>query len=1413
MLAGDSGIVAICFQQPPAVGTLLPSDLDGTTPPPAGEPNFFLGFANGANVSNSLALYRFHVDFNTPGNSTFAGPFFPAGGAGFTEACGGDQGTCVPQPGTTHQLDTLSDRPMYRLAYRNFGTYESLVVNHTVQVAASGNQTAIRWYEIRNPNGNPTVFQQGTYSPDTTTYRWMGSAAQDRIGDIAVGYSVSDPTSLYPSIRYTGRLTTDPLNTLQAESTIVTGSGSQTSFSRWGDYSGMSIDPADDCTFWYTTEYLLTTGSFNWSTRIASFKFSGCGANLPPPAAGGLTASSGNGQIGLAWNTTANTNSYNVYRSTTSGGPYALVTSTATPSYTDSGLNNGTRYFYVVAAVNSFGQSGNSNEASAIPTPPLPPPIISSVTPNSGAPAQNLANVMIAGSNFQNGANCDFGPDIMVNACQFISSSSLKASLTISSTATGGPHNVKVVNPDNQNVILTGGFYVTNVTVISGDSCGFSIPINGTAFTCTLFQPTGAGHALIIGMTFLPADIVSVTDDAGDTFTRGFSTSIFHNGGNGSFYTNFYYARNTRGGATTLTFTFSTSGVVLESNYVEVAGLDTVAPLDQSAYSESLMPATTWSSATITTSVPREYLFAYGATRSGAPACSNPAAGWTQEFYTIYYSNGTPVNASCFVNRITSSVASYQATVTESLAEDYAMEILSFKAGGPPSPPPPPGPISLVQKATYSMQPASSGTLTLTLPQTTGAGHALIVGLNFSPPGSSSLDISSVTDGSGDTFTRGLATSIYHNTSQGHMYTNFYYAKNTAGGTNSLTLNFTTGGSIYLLVAVSEVAGLDNVSPLDQSGYNESLSSTATPWSSASLATTSANEYLFAWASSEWTGVNCSSPTSGWTIESQINDPSGATVCFVDRIVSTTGTYQVTVTPGSPQNYAMELATFKGASSTTAPPPSVSSVSPNSGTQGQNLPSVAITGSNFQSGATCSFGAGITVNSCGFVSSTQLTANISISSTATTGPRNVTVTNPDTQTGTLTNGFSVTAATAPPPSVGSVSPNSGAQGQSLPSVTITGSNFQSGATCSFGAGISVNSCGFVSSTQLTANITISSTATVGSRNVTVTNPDGQSRTLANGFSVTSSGPPPPPTVTSVSPNSGTPGQNLPSVTINGSNFQSGATCSFGAGITVNSCGFVSSTQLTANISISSSAAMGPRNVTVTNPDSQTGTLTNGFTVTAPAAISLIQKATFSQQPSSSGTVTLTLPQATGTGDTLIVGVSFYPLDITSVTDGSGDGFIRGLGTSIFHNTSQGAMYTNYFYARNIAGGTTSLTLQFSGGSTYALVSVAEVAGLSSGLVDQSGYNESLSSTATPWSSATVTTTAANEYLFSWAASEWTGTSCSSPTSGWTIESQINDSSGATVCMVDQIVSATGSYQVSVVPGSPQNYAMELVTFR
>jgi len=258
MLAGTAATIQ-CFQQSSAFSTLLPSDMDGTIQPNAGEPGFFVDFG-----LNKLNLWKFHVDFVTPANSTFTGPTsIPV--ANFTQGC---NRSCVAQPGTTNLLDMLGDRMMYRLAWRKFADgHEALVTSHTIT-------TGYRWYELRDPNGSPSVFQQGTFAPDANT-RWMGSIAMDQAGNIGLGYTVGSST-VFPSVFITGRVPSDPAGTMETEQQVVAGSGSQTSPTRWGDYSAMTVDPFDDCTFWYTQEYSKTTGSFSWNTRIANFKFSTC---------------------------------------------------------------------------------------------------------------------------------------------------------------------------------------------------------------------------------------------------------------------------------------------------------------------------------------------------------------------------------------------------------------------------------------------------------------------------------------------------------------------------------------------------------------------------------------------------------------------------------------------------------------------------------------------------------------------------------------------------------------------------------------------------------------------------------------------------------------------------------------------------------------------------------------------------------------------------------------------------------------------------------------------------------------------------------------------------------------------------------------------------------------------------------
>jgi hypothetical protein len=272
MLAGDASAEQVCFNV--SGQGVLPSDLDGSNLPPAGSPGYFLRFS-----TNALQYWKLTFNQTTPSASTLTGPTTLTV-ASFSPACGG--GTCVPQPGTRQQLDSLGDRLMYRLAYRKLASgTESLVVNHSVNVTAgSGRKVAatqgVRWYELRvDSSRNLSVFQQGTFAPDTSS-RWMGSLAMDKVGNIALGYSVSS-ASINPSIFYTGRVPTDPAGQMQAEQQLVIGGGAQQkNLNRWGDYSSFSVDPVDDCTMWYTTEYLASNGTFNWHTAINHIKFPSC---------------------------------------------------------------------------------------------------------------------------------------------------------------------------------------------------------------------------------------------------------------------------------------------------------------------------------------------------------------------------------------------------------------------------------------------------------------------------------------------------------------------------------------------------------------------------------------------------------------------------------------------------------------------------------------------------------------------------------------------------------------------------------------------------------------------------------------------------------------------------------------------------------------------------------------------------------------------------------------------------------------------------------------------------------------------------------------------------------------------------------------------------------------------------------
>ena len=257
---------AVGFDLPTTYHDVRPANLRGEPPQP-GAPNWLAAVDQDWNGSDDvLHLWQFHVDWSFPQRSVVTGPLDIVVAPFVTPTAG------IPQLGTAQKLMPQGEGLMSPLQYRNIHGVESLWANHTV---SSSGVTGIRWYELRGLNSTPFIYQQGTHQPDAK-YRWLGSLAVDHDGNMALGYSVSS-ASMYPAIRYAGRLATDPLGTLpQTETSLVEGTGSQNGLGGlWGDFSAMSVSPESDCTFWFTTEYYTSTGR-DWQTRIGSVRFPSC---------------------------------------------------------------------------------------------------------------------------------------------------------------------------------------------------------------------------------------------------------------------------------------------------------------------------------------------------------------------------------------------------------------------------------------------------------------------------------------------------------------------------------------------------------------------------------------------------------------------------------------------------------------------------------------------------------------------------------------------------------------------------------------------------------------------------------------------------------------------------------------------------------------------------------------------------------------------------------------------------------------------------------------------------------------------------------------------------------------------------------------------------------------------------------
>jgi hypothetical protein len=275
----------------PLVGDgLLPAYVDGKQKPKSGDAIPIVGTQDDGGpygaTFDALNIFDLTVKWNANvSSSLMLATQLPVASFDSVFPCAPGSRDCLPQPGIVNPaqyLDILSyrQRPTWRLAYRNFKDYDAMVTSQSVEAAPG--VAGMRWYEIRRMSGAYSVYQQGTFAPGDGVHRWMGSVAQDRQGNIALGYSVVNGATVFPGIRYTGRLVGDALGQMTlGEEVIINGSGVQTTTnSRWGDYTSLNIDPVDDCTFWYVNEYYTAAGQASspagWQTRIASFKLPGC---------------------------------------------------------------------------------------------------------------------------------------------------------------------------------------------------------------------------------------------------------------------------------------------------------------------------------------------------------------------------------------------------------------------------------------------------------------------------------------------------------------------------------------------------------------------------------------------------------------------------------------------------------------------------------------------------------------------------------------------------------------------------------------------------------------------------------------------------------------------------------------------------------------------------------------------------------------------------------------------------------------------------------------------------------------------------------------------------------------------------------------------------------------------------------
>ena len=661
--------------------------------------------------------------------------------------------------------------------------------------------------------------------------------------------------------------------------------------------------------------------------------------------------------------------------------------------------------------------------------------------------------------------------------------------------------------------------------------------------------------------------------------------------------------------------------------------------------------------------------------------------------------------------------------------------------------------------------------VTYTAAQVAGDLNVVVVGWN-----DSKAVVSAVTDSKGNTYARAVGPTVQ----SGYASQSIYYAKNiatAAAGTNSVTVTFASAAT-SADIRILEYSGADPNNPVDVTAASTGSSATS---SSVAVTTTNATDLL---VGANLVQGSTTGPGSGFT-KRLMTTPDGDIA--EDRMLTAAGSYSASA-PVSPSGaWIMQMVAFRTPSGGTVPP-AVSSVSPNSGSTAGGT-AVTITGTNFAAGATETFGGTATTNVIA-VNSTTITATTPAGSA---GAVTVTVT-VSGQSGSLTSGFTYVTSLAGSPTVAGVSPNSGSTAGGT-AVTITGTNFAAGATATFG-GTAATKAVVVSGTQITATTPAGS---AGAVTVTVT-VGGQTGSLANAFTYAS--PTSPPTVSGVSPNSGSTGGGT-AVTIAGTNFAAGAAVTFG-GTAATNVAVVSGTEITAMTPAGSAEAV---TVTVTNPGAQSGSLANGFTyvVVATTAITYVQ-GNFGTPQTAESTVKVayTVAQVAGDLNVVVVGWNDSTAVVSAVTDSSGNTYTRAVGPTV----QSGYASQSIYYAKNIASaaaGTNSVTVTFASAATNPDIRIIEYKGADpSNPVDVTAASSGNSASS---SSGSATTTNSTDLIFGANLVQTSTTGAGSGFTGRLMTTPDGD------IAEDEMVTATGSYSATA-PASPSGeWIMQMVAFR